>query len=294
MLGIETINEPALYTEATHGPGIRWFANRTVPTLRQLFDKGGRSDAQIVLSYTGSDAEQFAQFVGQNDVISWGAESITVDFHQYFTWDHAVYAPGSDSVTWSQATKEVSHGQWNQFASFYSSKNHITPVVGEWTLAINGDQVHLPKANENNLFDGHMKTSPARQQRAQRIGSRRAHKMDPATDNRSDLRANYIAQKCNWMSTGSTGDYYWSARMGSGWDPRVANCGNFETSLTVLSRPGFGINKCQVANSSYDASLARFRFPLWNFLESAKQLQIDRDLINSFPSICNTTHLNPC
>jgi ubiquitin len=286
---IETINEPALYTEATHGPGIRWFANRTIPTIRHLLDEGGREDVEIVLSYTGSDAESFAQFLSANTA-DWGTQSVSVDFHQYFTWDHGVYSPGSDTVTWAQAATEVSHGQWNQFSQYYSSINHIKSYVGEWTLAINGDQVHLAQADENNLFDGHMKatyqeqaSSPSR--RKQAILAQKRTITHSLSDNRPAVRAAFIAQKCNWFETGAAGDYYWSARMGSGWDPR--SCGQFETNLTVLATPGFGLNKCQVTNSSYDNSLARFRFPLWNFLESAKQLGIDRELMRNFASLCN-------
>ena len=64
-------------------------------------------------------------------------------------------------MTWDEAIQGVTHSQWNAFAKSYSAANHLKPVVGEWCLAINGDQVTLPRPEENNLFDGHLAGGPA-------------------------------------------------------------------------------------------------------------------------------------
>jgi len=258
IFALETVNEPALYEEDEHGPGIRWFARRVVPTIQRIVSTLGLPNLEVVLQYTGSDAEEFAAFV-KDDISLWNRSFVSFDFHQYYAWDHGVYRPGSDTVTWGQAASEVLDGQWNQFAQYYARNHSIIPYVGEWSLAINGDQVTLPSAAENNLFDGSL-TPQGR-----------------SSDNRPAILHNFRAQKCNWMRTAAEGDFYWSARMGSGWDPRPDRCpgGKPVVDLKTVMDPQFGTDKCQVeTHSRYDKSTAAFRFRVWNFFEVLRELNI--------------------
>lgn len=249
--GIEIVNEPALYEEMAHLPGIQLFANRTIPNIRRTLGP----EIDIVVSYTGDNAKEFAGFLRSTSPM-WGVGLIILDFHQYYTWDHGVAGPGYDTVTWDEAIAEVPKGQWNQLAPAYTGSG-LQPVIGEWSIAINGDQVALPHWQENNLFDGQLH------------GSGRA-----TGDNREAMRRYYVAQKCNWMKT-AEGDFYWSLRMGSGHEPR--RCGKPE--LDADKALSAGTDKCQVSQdgvlSSHRHSLPRYRFRSWNLLELIAELGID-------------------
>lgn len=264
VFALETINEPALGQEPTYTDSIEAFEERVVPTIQQIFDE---SDATIkleaTLQYTGSPSD-FSKFIRDKMEVSF----VSVDFHQYYTWNQEVTwcssPPNETSVINSDAKKcpartfenvtqtlhkAQSKGAWTPY-----TKDGIRTYIAEWALAINGDQVSLANGSTNNLFESN------------------------GVDNRPAMHKWFMQQKRNWMLAGASGDFYWTARMGSGWEPRADKCEAIQKQAP-----------CQVTESSvtsaYDQSLPTFRFPTWNFFALLKELpfgmKLDQQLIQS-------------
>ena len=67
------------------------------------------------------------------------------------------------------------------------------------------------------------------------------------------MRRFFEAQKCNWMRT-AQGDFNWSGRMGSGFDPRAERC-----NASAALRGSAPLPECQVGESAYDRALPAYR-----------------------------------
>ena len=147
-----------------------------------------------------------------------GGGTIWIDHHWYLNW---ASAPGV-TLPWSDLHRRACHEAANSWSSYTDA--HVRIVLGEWSLATNHDA-------PLDLDDPHT---------------------------RAELRRLFHEQRHVYATSPTVvGAFYWTLRMGSGWDPRP----------DAPAR--------QAAGSSASRSLPSYPFKVWSLLEMAAHGVID-------------------
>jgi hypothetical protein len=195
---------------------IRAYHDAVVPKVQEIFREAKLGINTTVNFIRPNDGGMGPWLKSRIDANAYDGSALTVDFHDYYNWD----GPLSFAAVRGKVcgTTAASSG-WAQYASA-----GLTVVIGEWADAI-----------DNNA---------------------------PPTDDIDDpsvaknLASLFADQVSMFESTGTTGQYYWAMRMGSGWDPRPDS---------KAATTGY-----QIEGTAWDTSLKSFRDRTWNLGELAR------------------------
>lgn len=231
--------------ELVNEPGLG-FPNMSGP-IRHFFARAvpraqralaaGAPDVAVVLNFITPNEDGAGAWVAQQ-IESGAFAGLLVDYHNYYNW--------AGNLTWPGLEREIcapasgAHG-WAQY-----SAAGLPVLVGEWAAASN-----LDAPAYNNVSDAGI---------------------------RGHLRTDVANQVSMMASTpGVWGQTYWSARMGSGWDPRPTTSAPSGTQVRGVGtcRLQTNIGGCaapraaptQVPGTAWDTSLESFGPRDWNLGE---------------------------
>eukprot|EP00055_Hartaetosiga_balthica_P002288 m.3435 g.3435 ORF g.3435 m.3435 type:complete len:491 (-) comp2069_c0_seq2:1488-2960(-) len=215
-------NHPNIIThlEIINEPALHW---PNTQDAVQSYTHAATSQIQQQLRAAASHINVTANFIWPNEknIGAWYAKDIkegkldpvVIDYHHYYNW--------AGNLTMEQLISEVCalttpSSPWAQYPS-----NGFDVVIGEWSLASNLDNPKFTNISDPTAKH-FLKTFHANQ-----------------------MSAFYTAK-------GVVGQFYWTVRMGSGWDPRP-----------TPSHP-FGH---QVNGTAYNLSLPSYQYRDWNLSE---------------------------
>ncbi len=144
------------------------------------------------------------------------AGELLVDHHWYLNWA----SPDGTMLGWDELHRRACHEAAASWSVYTAARQPI--ILGEWSLATNHDA-------PLDLSDGETRANLARLFREQ-----------------LDVYAS---------ARGVIGSFYWTLRMGSGWDPRPSEAAP---------------RGSQAAGSSARSSLAGYPYRVWSLLEMAE------------------------
>ena len=216
VVALEAANEPGLGFDGVQ-PDIERFLASVVPQLQAAFAAGGVG-ASVAVNFIGpNDRGAGAWLAAQIAAGTFDGTKLLLDFHEYYNWD------GSES--WSQLAAKIcgttsTSSEWAQYTAA-----GLSTVIGEWSCSTN-------------------------------LGAKAFTDLsDPAVV--AHLQTLYANQMSLFAASGGTapgaaGQFHWTMRMGSGWDPRP-----------TAKAP----NGTQAAGSAWNKSLPDFGAAVWNLGE---------------------------
>ena len=201
VMGLEVVNEPGLGWNNIQSD-IKKYHSDVVPQVQAVFSKAGLQHVLVDMNFIGPNDGGMGDWVAQQESSGTFAPSpaINIDFHNYYNWD------GDEN--WDQLASKIcgagGASGWEQCV--YA--NPSQPVwVGEWS-----DATNLDNPAYTNFSDAAVAT------------------------NLATLHANQMS--LYYSSPGVVGQFYWTLRMGSGWQPMAtAQCPNGCQVATL--RPDF-------------------------------------------------------
>ena len=214
--GLEAVNEPGLGFSGLL-PEIKAYHAAIVPAAQRVFREASVG-VNVTVNFIGPNDEGIAQWLrDQIDAHVFDGRSLVVDFHNYYNWDSAVHT-FDDARARVCGTASGTQADWKQYAAA-----QLSTLIGEWSNAID-----LNSHATSDIDD------PA-QQREMR-----------------SLWADQVSLFESVPGGHTAGQYYWTIRQGSGWDPRP------------------NATRAQLVDTAWNKSLTSFGTRNWNLGELAR------------------------
>ena len=185
--GLEVVNEPGLGFTSALLPAIKTYHLTIVPLVQRIFREGNIA-VNCTVNFIGpNDAGMGSWLRKQVDAHVFDGRSLVVDFHNYYNWDAPIKTFAS-AMARVCATKSGAEADWSQYADA-----NLSTLIGEWSNAI--------AQNSHATSD-----------------------IDDATQRAamSKLWADQVSLFESVPGGRTAGQFYWTIRQGSGWDPRPA------------------------------------------------------------------------
>jgi hypothetical protein len=184
------VNEPGLGWDGMQSY-IQNYHTDVIPQVQQIFTNAGLTNVYINTNFIGPNDSNMGSWLAQqeNNGVFSPSPPIQVDFHNYYNWD--------GSLTWQQLASMICGSNAASGWSQYVNANPSQPTwIGEWS-----DSTNLGATEYVNISD------------------------PTIASNLAVLHANQMS--LYYTSPGVVGQFYWTVRMGSGWQPwATSSCPN--------------------------------------------------------------------